>query len=164
MLTRANRTSWNIPLNSRPPLRTSAWAGQRGIHPWPNLLGHYGQSWLFHLPTWVPLTMFTLLGQPLILNLGLRPNININNELLGPIPLQYVYTFGHLRLWSTLNITMILVYFNFNISFNPPPPNTHTHKNSNIRHKNNNNNNDTMHEKINSHLFTLRFLCQSIYV
>ena len=55
----ANRISWNIPSDDIPPLWTSTLVSREGIHPRPNLLGHYDQNQLLHLLTWAPLTMFT---------------------------------------------------------------------------------------------------------
>ena len=44
MLIRINGISWNIPLDGRPPLRTSALVSRGDIHPQPTLLGPFDQN------------------------------------------------------------------------------------------------------------------------
>ena len=39
---------------------------------------------------WVPLIVFFPPQTTLVIGLGIRPDIDVDNELLGPIPLQYL--------------------------------------------------------------------------
>ena len=47
----------------------------------------------------------------LVLGLGVKPNIDVDNELLGPIPLQYLWK-------KKLNFTFISLYVTNIIAYN----------------------------------------------
>ena len=93
MFIHVHGTSWIISLDGIPPPRFSALVSLGGIRPQLKLLGYYDHPYLPYLLAWTPMTIFTTFRTTLILGLDLKPNTYLVHELLGPMPLQKVFTF-----------------------------------------------------------------------
>ena len=90
------RTSRNVISNGRPLVWTSALLIRGDLCPQHTLLCPHDPDRLGRSLMWVPLMVFFPPQTALVLGLGFRPNIDVDNELLGPIPLHFLYLFSSL--------------------------------------------------------------------
>ena len=93
MLVRPNWISVVVILAVKPSSKTSAKSVRGSFHPWHTLRSYYDQIPPFIYQRDLLWWRLLLLGRILILGLGHRPKIWINNKLLGPRALQRA--FGH---------------------------------------------------------------------
>ena len=84
------RTSQNVISDGRLLVRISTLLIQCDLCPWRTLLCSHDPNRLGHSLMWVPLMVFFPPHTALVIGLGFRPNIDVNNELLGSISLQYL--------------------------------------------------------------------------
>ena len=81
----------NVTLDGKPHLLTLALFSRGRIPPRTTLLDHHDQISPLHPPTWILMTLFTVLGLLNVLRLGLWPNIHINIYSQAYHPYNYYY-------------------------------------------------------------------------
>ena len=107
------RTSRNVISNGRPLVWTSALLIRDDLCPQRTLLCPHDPDRLGRSLMWVPLMVFFPPQTALVLSLGFSPNIDVDNELLGPIPLHFLYMFSSLLKSLIFKIITLLNLGNF---------------------------------------------------
>ena len=122
MLVRPNWISGVVILAVKPSSRTLSQSGQGRFHPRHTLQSYYDQTPPFIYQCNLLWQRLLLLGQIFILGLGHRPNIWINNELLGPrtlqVPCERILIFpilSHLKTNEKLNFIILNYTPNYNL-------------------------------------------------